>query len=297
MVCSSHDEDIPTLEEMFFPNDEGEASTSGTQNEECKAVLWSGTYVPERQAPKDSNKGKDKAHNKGKEAESLSKNPEKTRSTGEEYNVLAHLRKIPALLSIFDALMMSRDLREVLIQALQNPEKYKSYFIEQNMQEALFTAKRAACINFTDDDLLIGIVDHNRPLYITGNYGGQKIGRILVDAGSSINIIHGFNQNSQKALGAITLNLQCGSLKAPTKFYVIDAETSYRTLLSRPWLHSNQVIPSTLHQCLKYIENGKQKRIDGDVKPFGVHEIKFNDAQYFLPKSATAPSRPITKAG
>jgi hypothetical protein len=56
-----------------------------------------------------------------------------------------------------------------------------------------------------------------------------KIDRILVDAGSSINImplktlktitldvknlsdekviIHGFNQNSQKALGAITLNL------------------------------------------------------------------------------------------
>jgi hypothetical protein len=58
-------------------------------------------------------------------------------------------------------------------------------------------------------------------LYITGNYGGQKIGRILVDAGSLINImplktlktitldvknlsdeeviIHGFNKNSQKA--------------------------------------------------------------------------------------------------
>jgi hypothetical protein len=89
------------------------------------------------------------------------------------------------------------------------------------MQKALFTAKRAACINFTDDDLLIGTSDHNRPLYIIGNYGGQKIGRILVDVGFSINIIsvktlktitldvknlsdekviiHGFNQNSQKA--------------------------------------------------------------------------------------------------
>jgi hypothetical protein len=231
--------------------------------------------------------------------------------------VLAHLRKIPALLSIFDTLMMSQDLREILIQALQNPEKYKSSFIEQNMQETLFTTKRAACINFTDDDLLIGTADHNRPLYFTGDCGGQKIGRILVDAGSSINImplktlktttldvknlsdekviIHGFNQNSQKAMGAITLNLQCESLQALTKFYVIDAETSYRALLGRPWLHSNQVIPSTLHQCLKYIENDKQKRIDGDVKPFGVHEIKFNDAQYFLPKPATAPSRPITK--
>jgi hypothetical protein len=109
-------------------------------------------------------------------------------------------------------------------------------------------------------------------------------------------IIHSFNQNSQKAMGAITLNLQCRSMKAPTKFYVIDAETSYRALLGHPWLHNNQVIPSTLHQCLKYIENGKQKRIDGDVKPFGVHEIKFNDAQYFLPKTATAPSRPTRKA-
>jgi hypothetical protein len=109
-------------------------------------------------------------------------------------------------------------------------------------------------------------------------------------------IIHGFNQNSQKALGAITPNLQCASLKAPTKFYVIDAKTSYRALLGRPRLHSNQVIPSTLHQCLKYIENGKPKRIDGDIKPFGVHEIKFNDAQYFLPKPTTTPSRQTRKA-
>jgi hypothetical protein len=270
---------MPTLEKMFFLNDEGEASTFGTRSDEGKVMLRSGTYVPERQAPKDSDKGNDKVQNKGKEVEGLGKNPKKTRSTGEKYNVLAHLHKIPALLSIFDALMMSQDLWEVLIQALQNPEKYKSYFIEQNIQEALFAAKRAACINFTDDYLLIGTTDYNRPLYITGNCGGQKIGRILVDAGSSINImplktlktitldvknlsdekviIHGFNQNSQKALGAITLNLQCGSLKAPTKFYVIDAEISYRALLDRPWLHSNQVIPSTLHQCLKYIDNGK----------------------------------------
>jgi hypothetical protein len=101
MVYSSLVEDMPTLEEMFFPSDEGETSTSGTKNEECKAVLQSGTYVPERQAPKDSNKGNDKIHNKGKEAEGLGKSPEKTRSTSEEYNVLAHLCKIPTLLSIF----------------------------------------------------------------------------------------------------------------------------------------------------------------------------------------------------
>jgi hypothetical protein len=106
MIYSFHDEDIPTLEEIFFPSDEGEANTSGTKSEECKAVLRSGTYVPERQAPKDPNK----VQNKGKKVESLGKNPEKTRQMDEEYNVLAHLRKISALLSIFDALMMSQDL-------------------------------------------------------------------------------------------------------------------------------------------------------------------------------------------
>jgi hypothetical protein len=44
-----------------------------------------------------------------------------------------------------------------------------------------------------------------------------------------------------------------------------------------------------LHQCLKYIENGKKKRIYGNVKSFGVHEVKFNDAQYFMLKPATEP--------
>jgi len=72
--------------------------------------------------------------------------------------------------------------------------------------------------------------------------------------------IHGFNQNSQKALGAVTLNLQCGGLKSSIKFYVIDAKTSYQTLLGRPWLHNNQMMHSALHQCLKYINNGKQKK-------------------------------------
>jgi hypothetical protein len=123
MVYYSHDEDMPTLEEMFFLSNEGEISTSGTKREECKVVLRSGSYVPERQAPKNSDKGKDKVLNKNKEVESLGKDPEKTRPTGEEYNVLAYLHKISVLLSIFDALMMSQDLREVLIQTLQDPEK------------------------------------------------------------------------------------------------------------------------------------------------------------------------------
>jgi hypothetical protein len=70
--------------------------------------------------------------------------------------------------------MMSQDLREVLIQALQDPEKYKSYFIEQNIQEVIFTARRATCINFTDDDLLIGTADLTVLYTLPGHVTGRK---------------------------------------------------------------------------------------------------------------------------
>jgi len=35
-------------------------------------------------------------------------------------------------------------------------------------------------------------------------------------------------------------------------FYVIDVATSYNALIGRPWLHENGVVPSKLHQCIKY---------------------------------------------
>lgn len=79
--------------------------------------------------------------------------------------------------------------------------------------------------------------------------------------------IHGFNQNSQRALGAVTLPITIGKFKTEAKFYVIDAETSYKALLGRPWLHENYVVPSTLYQCMKYVKDGKQWRVDGDVQP------------------------------
>lgn len=40
------------------------------------------------------------------------------------YNVLAHLKKIHALVSVYDNLQMSRELRESLIDTLLDPQKY-----------------------------------------------------------------------------------------------------------------------------------------------------------------------------
>ncbi|KAL0301511.1 UNVERIFIED_CONTAM: hypothetical protein Sradi_6427900 [Sesamum radiatum] len=65
-------------------------------------------------------------------------------------------------------------------------------------------------------------------------------------------------------------------------FHVIDAKTSYKMLLGRPWLHENAVVPSTWHQCFKYYRNGIMKKVLGDNKPFTEAESHFADAKYYI---------------
>ena len=51
-------------------------------------------------------------------------------------------------------------------------------------------------------------------------------------------------------MGTISLVLKLDTLSTYVKFHVIDAATSYNALLGRPWLHDNQIVPSTLHQLV-----------------------------------------------
>ena len=66
---------------------------------------------------------------------------------------------------------------------------------------------------------------------------------------------------------------------------MIDAATSYNALIGRQWLHENGVVPSTLHQCIKYKDaSGDIVRIFADKKPFTVAESFYADAKlYFEP--------------
>lgn len=203
---------------------------------------------------------------------------------------------------------MSKDLRETLIQALKNPERYEAYFAERNMTEVL-QARNEPFITFTEEDMMLGTADHNRPLYVTAESDGMMISRILIDPGSSINLmslkalrslcldvelehlgsdklmVHGFNEKGQKTLGSFTLSLAFGELHTDAKFHVIDADTAFKALLGRPWLHEHGIVPSTLHQCMKYLRDGEEFRISGDIQPFAVHEVKiYEDAKSFIPK-------------
>ncbi|GAA0145329.1 hypothetical protein LIER_05550 [Lithospermum erythrorhizon] len=56
-------------------------------------------------------------------------------------------------------------------------------------------------------------------------------------------------------------------------------------LLRRPWIHSNNVIPSTLHQCFKYSKDGVERTIKAEDNPFTKLESHFVDVKYYIRKN------------
>ena len=125
---------------------------------------------------------------------------------------------------------------------------------------------------------MLGSKIHNHPLFVAGYIQEQRVNRILIDGGSAVNIltlkilnelgisldellpsrlmIQGFNQGGQKAIGKIRLHMLIGEMESSALFHVIDAKTTYKLLIGRPWLHKYGVMPSTYHQCVKYFQDG-----------------------------------------
>ena len=186
---------------------------------------------------------------------------------------LTSLEEFQSRVDEVEPLQSSTPPKEVLTQAPEKPEMCTpSTNTRQQTQECY------ACspdLTFTDEDLLLGSKPHNRPLYVSGYAREQKIDRILIDGGSAVNIlpkmtirrlgltmeelshsrlvIQGFNQGGQRAIGMIHLILIIGELTSNVLFHFIDAKTTYNMLLGRPWIHGNGIVPSTLHQCFKYL--------------------------------------------
>ena len=236
----------------------------------------------------------------------------------EEEKTFTSKEGLPTQCSIEEALQLPKKMRIALAAVLASPDDHE---VQESKDEGskLRPHECATCyaaqdaINFTDEDLLLGSKPHNRPLFISGYVREHKVNRMLVDGGSAINImpkstmttigikvdelslsrllIQGFNQGGQRAMGMIRVEMTIGELKSSTIFHVIDARTSYSLLLGRPWIHGNGVVPSTLHQCLKFYRDGV-KVIQGDTKPFTEAESHFADAKFYMDEDTVLEALP-----
>ncbi|XP_019267127.1 PREDICTED: uncharacterized protein LOC109244484 [Nicotiana attenuata] len=120
---------------------------------------------------------------------------------------------------------------------------------------------------FSEEDLKAMTEPHNDALVISFLSNNTKIKRVLVDPGSSADIIrsevvgrlglldrvtpisrilHGFNMIGEVKKGEVTLTIDTSGAVQNTKFQVIDCDKRYNALLGRPWIHSMRAVPSTL---------------------------------------------------
>lgn len=146
-------------------------------------------------------------------------------------------------------------------------------------------------ITFTNKDIMYKNPCHNRPLYISVFANKVKMGRALLDIGSSVNriplnllepllisfpmidqsnaaYIHGVGKLVNITFGTVSFTIAVDSVCDKHTFYVLDTEPLYHLLLGRPWIHFDKGIASSYHQCFKFVWKGSQRRITGEKRPF-----------------------------
>ena len=70
-------------------------------------------------------------------------------------------------------------------------------------------------------------------------------------------IVRAFDGTRREATGEIEIEVQIGPCTFNVEFQVMDISPSYNCLLGRPWIHIARVVPSILHQKIKFITKGK----------------------------------------
>jgi len=113
-------------------------------------------------------------------------------TTPYRFDVLAQLANIPARITLYELLRLSKSAREALREALPNAEVFMTQIPagsrEKDVEDCLHASQNAPCITFTADDMQVK-GKHDRPLYFTGYIGSSKVSRIQVDPESTLSIM------------------------------------------------------------------------------------------------------------
>ena len=147
-------------------------------------------------------------------------------------------------------------------------------------------------ITFSNSDLEGFQHPHDDPLVIRAVVANKTVHRVLVDNGSSTDIIfastfdkmaigreklepvsthlQGFSEEKVLPLGSIQLVLTLGDppCQATTtaRFLIVDAPSAYNMLLGRPSLNAIKAIPSAYHMMIKFPTTSRVGMVRGDQR-------------------------------
>ncbi|XP_019434188.1 PREDICTED: uncharacterized protein LOC109340879, partial [Lupinus angustifolius] len=220
-----------------------------------------------------------------------------------EYRVVDQLNKTPARISLLSLLMSSEAHRNVLLKVLN--QAHVSHDITTDKLGGIVNNIVADnYISFRDEEIPAEGTSHVRPLHISVMCNDCVIGKVLLDNGSSLNvmtkrtfsrlpvdtsylkassmIVKGFDGSRREVMGEMDLPIKIGPCTFNILFHVMDINPTYSCLLGRPWIHSSGAIPSTLHQKVKFIVDGRLITVSGEEdvmvsQPFDTRYIEVTE--------------------
>ncbi|XP_070006338.1 uncharacterized protein [Nicotiana sylvestris] len=106
--------------------------------------------------------------------------------------------------------------------------------------------------NLNDKNTEGVMTPHNNALVISLLVHDTNVKRVLIDPGSSINIIllrvlREMQAEDKMIPKAHTLS------RFDNSSVVVDMEMAYNMIMGRPWIHDMDALPSTLHQVIKFL--------------------------------------------
>ncbi|XP_016747380.1 uncharacterized protein [Gossypium hirsutum] len=195
-----------------------------------------------------------------------------------EYSVVEQLHKQPARIYVLALLLSSEVHRNALMKVLN--ETYVASDISVNQLDRLVNNINADnFIFFNDDEIPTGGMGSTKALHITTRCKWYMLPRVLTDNRSALNVlplstlnripmdsshmktcqnvVRAFDGIERKVLGRIEIPFLIGPNTYGVDFIVMDIKPSYNCLLGRPWIHSAGAVPSSLHQKLKLVSEGR----------------------------------------
>ncbi|KAL4296072.1 hypothetical protein GQ457_12G016210 [Hibiscus cannabinus] len=195
-----------------------------------------------------------------------------------EFNVVDQLNRLPARISMFSLLLSSELHRNALLKILNQTFIPKEISVD-NVDRLVGNIAIDNFLSFSDEEIPAGGKGSHKALHITTRCKGYMLLGVLVDNGSTLNVlplatlkklpidnthmkpyqntVRAFDGTQHEVIGKIEVPLMIRPSEYEVDFVVMDIKPTYSCLLGRPWIHAAGAVPSTLHQKLKFVIDGK----------------------------------------
>ncbi|XP_058725635.1 uncharacterized protein LOC131596918 [Vicia villosa] len=206
-----------------------------------------------------------------------------------DYKVVDQLHQTPSRISLLSLLIHSEKHRDTLMKILSAAHVTKDITVNQfDGMVANLTA--GACLSFSEHELPSQGKEHNKALHISIQCGKAHLSRVLIDTGSSLNVmpkatldkidleglvirpsrlvVKAFDGSQSPVFGEVDLPVVIGPHTFCINFQVMEIEPAYTCLLGRPWIHAAGAVTSTLHQKVKFVDGNSIVTVSGEEDIF-----------------------------